>query len=153
MPVSILNSQQVDWGSNLCKLIFYLPLFHSLINSKYHTFPQIGKYSGAECHLFKVKNSILILFTPKVFLSQRVSNKYRSIRAFLISIALLKIKCCFGLGGDLELVSKDLNHLGAILHVWILWSKKKLLLFFKKKMKYFYTFNHFYSEKSSKRAK
>ena len=116
MPVSILNSQQVDWSSNLCKLIFYLPLFHSLINSKYHTFPQIGKYSSAECHLFNVKNSILC--TSKAFLSQRVSTKYGSIRAFLISIALLKIKSCFGLGGDLELVSKELNHLRAILHVY-----------------------------------
>ena len=28
-----------------------------------------------------------------------------------------------------------------------------LLLFFKRKWKYFYTFYHFYSEKSSKRAK
>ena len=40
----------------------------------------------------------------------------------------------------LELVSKELNHLAAILHVyagvWSLWSKKKMfwLLFFKKKM-------------------
>ena len=37
----------------------------------------------------------------------------------------------------LELVSKELNHLAAILHVyagvWFLWSKKKRLLFFKKK--------------------
>ena len=34
-----------------------------------------------------------------------------------------------------KVVSKELNHLVAILHVWILWSKKKnLLLFFKKKM-------------------
>ena len=31
--------------------------------------------------------------------------------------------------------------------------KNFFLLFFKKKWKYFYTFNHFYSEKSSKRAK
>ena len=38
----------------------------------------------------------------------------------------------------LELVSKELNHLAAILHVyagvWILWSKKKLLLVFNKEM-------------------
>ena len=36
----------------------------------------------------------------------------------------------------LELVSKELNHLAAILHVlhvWFLWSKKKILSFFKKK--------------------
>ena len=32
-------------------------------------------------------------------------------------------------------------------------KKEKVLLFFKKKWKYFYTLNHFYSEKSSKRAK
>ena len=41
-------------------------------------------------------------------------------------------------GTTVELVSKELNHLVAILHVyagvWILWSKKKKLLFFKKKM-------------------
>ena len=38
--------------------------------------------------------------------------------------------------------------------VWILWSKKKNCSYFsKRKWKYFYTFNHFYSEKSSKRAK
>ena len=46
--------------------------------------------------------------------------------------------------------------LGAILHVYaggFYEVKKKLLLFFKRKWKYFYTFNHFYSEKSSKRAK
>ena len=38
----------------------------------------------------------------------------------------------------IELVSKELNHLAAILHVYAgglnFWSKKKLLLFFKKKM-------------------
>ena len=32
-------------------------------------------------------------------------------------------------------------------------KKKKMLLFSKRKGKYFYTFNHFYSEKSSKNAK
>ena len=31
--------------------------------------------------------------------------------------------------------------------------KKKCYYFSKRKRKYFYTFNHFYSEKSSKRAK
>ena len=39
--------------------------------------------------------------------------------------------------------------------VWILWSKKKYFCyhFSKRKWKYFYTFNHFYSEKSSKKSK
>ena len=59
----------------------------------------------------------------------------------------------------LELVSKELNHLAAILHVfmpgvWILWIKKNFdIIFQKRKWKYFYTFNHFFSEKSPKRAK
>ena len=57
----------------------------------------------------------------------------------------------------LELVSKELNHLAAILHVyarvWFLWSKKKIKnSFSKRKWKYFYTFNHSFREKSSKRA-
>ena len=45
---------------------------------------------------------------------------------------------------SLELVSKG---------VWISWSKKNCYYFSKRKWKYFYTFNHFYNEKSSKRAK
>ena len=59
----------------------------------------------------------------------------------------------------LELVSKELNHLAAILHVYAaqgfeFYEVKKICYYFsKRKWKYFYTFNHFYSEKSSKRAK
>ena len=57
----------------------------------------------------------------------------------------------------LELVSKELNHLAAILHVyggWFLWSKeKKNISFQKEKGNIFYTLDHFYSEKSSKSAK
>ena len=57
-----------------------------------------------------------------------------------------------------ELVSKELNHLAAILHVYagglnFMKLKKKLLLFFKKKMEILLHFYHFYSKKSSKRAK
>ena len=37
--------------------------------------------------------------------------------------------------------------------VKFLWSKKKYYYFSKRKGKYFYTFNHFYSEKSSKKSK
>ena len=37
--------------------------------------------------------------------------------------------------------------------VWFLSSKKEYYYFSKRKGKYFYTFNHFYSEKSSKRVK
>ena len=107
----------------------------------------------------------------------------------------LQLKRCRRYHFGVELVSKELNHLGAILHVyarvWFLWSKinsikiskkhltsyvnaplvlelvsKELnhfagilhvyagdLHFMKKKnseRKYFYTFNHFYSKKSSK---
>ena len=54
--------------------------------------------------------------------------------------------------GWVELVSKELNHLAAILHVYA-WSLNfmKLKEFFcyyfsKRKWKYFYTFYHFYSE-------
>ena len=58
---------------------------------------------------------------------------------------------------SLELVSKELNHFAAILHVYagslIFCEVKKKYYFSKRKGKYFYTFNHFYSEKSSKRAK
>ena len=61
---------------------------------------------------------------------------------------------------QVELVSKELNHLVAILHVYAggfeFYEVKKnffLLLFFKRKWKYFYTFYHFCSEKSSKKAK
>ena len=62
---------------------------------------------------------------------------------------------------QLELVSsKELNHLAAILHVYagtlIFYEVRKKIFYYyfsKRKGKYFYTFNHFYSEKSSKRAK
>ena len=47
----------------------------------------------------------------------------------------------------LELVSKELNHLAAILHVyagvWILWGKKKKVIILQKKMEvplHFYSF-------------
>ena len=53
----------------------------------------------------------------------------------------------------LELVSKELYHLAAILHVYAGGLKKKCYYFSERKRKYFYTFNHFYGEKSSKRAK
>ena len=55
-------------------------------------------------------------------------------------------------------MSKELNHLAAILHVyagvWILWTKKKIVIIFQKENgnTYFYNFNHFDSEKSLKRA-
>ena len=58
-----------------------------------------------------------------------------------------------------ELVSKELNHLVAILHVYagglIFMKEKEKILFFKKKMEictFMYTFNHFYSKKTPKRA-
>ena len=68
----------------------------------------------------------------------------------------------------LELVSKELNHLVAILHFYagslIFIKQRKIVIIFqkengntftfsKRKGKYLYSFNHFYSEKSSKRAK
>ena len=61
-------------------------------------------------------------------------------------------------GQKLELVSKELNHLAAILHVYagglnFMKLKKNCYYFSKRKWKYFYTFNHFSSEKSSTRAK
>ena len=47
----------------------------------------------------------------------------------------------------LGLVSKELNHLEAILHVYargsIFMNQKKYYYFSKRKGKYFYTFNHF----------
>ena len=50
-----------------------------------------------------------------------------------------------------ELVSKGLNHLAAILHVYagilIFMKYLRKYYFSKRKGKYFYTFNHFYSEK------
>ena len=58
----------------------------------------------------------------------------------------------------LELVSKELNHLLAILHVcagdliYMKW-KKKYYYFSKRKGKYFYTFDRFYCEKSLKNGK
>ena len=61
-------------------------------------------------------------------------------------------------GSVVELVSKELNHLAAILHVYaegfkFYEVKKKFCYYFsKRKWKYFYTFIHFYSEKTSKRA-
>jgi hypothetical protein len=64
------------------------------------------------------------------------------------------------LQSGLEFVSKELNHLAAILHVYaggLNFMKEKIIIFCyyfsKRKWKYAYTFNHFYSEKSSKRAK
>ena len=60
------------------------------------------------------------------------------------------------LGFIIKLVSKELNHLAAILHVYaggLIFTKVRKYITFQRKGKYFYTFNHFYSEKSSKRAK
>ena len=61
---------------------------------------------------------------------------------------------------QLELVSKELNHFAAILHVYagglnFMKKKKKFVIIFQKENgnTYFYTFNNFYIEKSSKRAK
>ena len=54
---------------------------------------------------------------------------------------------------SVELVSKELNHLPAILHVYVvslIFMNKKNIIFEKEKGN---TFNHFYCEKSSKRAK
>ena len=53
----------------------------------------------------------------------------------------------------IELVSKELNHLVAILHVYFCEVKINCYFFLKRKWKYFYNFNHFHSEKPSKRAK
>ena len=47
------------------------------------------------------------------------------------------------LGGHLSTLCRDLYF----------YEVKKTLFFSKRKGKYFYAFNHFYSEKSSKRAK
>ena len=55
----------------------------------------------------------------------------------------------------LELGSKEVNHLAAILYIYaevLIFMKCKKYFFSQRKGKYFYTFNHFYSEKSSKRA-
>jgi hypothetical protein len=60
----------------------------------------------------------------------------------------------FGL--EFELVSKELNHLAVIFAClcqgFDSYEVKKYY-FAKRKGKYFYTFHHFYSEKSSKSAK
>ena len=53
-------------------------------------------------------------------------------------------------GATLELVSKELNHLEAILHVYagglnFMKKKENRNYFSKRKRKYFYTFNHLYS--------
>jgi hypothetical protein len=85
-----------------------------------------------------------------IFSSQK-QPKYFCIFIFLQTFIFIK-------GVPLELVSKELNHLAAILHVYagglIFISKIFFCYYFsKRKGKYFYTFNHFYSEKSSKRAK
>ena len=51
----------------------------------------------------------------------------------------------------------ELNHLAAILHVYagslIFMKYQKNIIIFQRNGKYLHTFNHFYSEKSSKRAK
>ena len=57
-----------------------------------------------------------------------------------------------------ELVSKELNHLADILHVyagvWFLWSKKIIIIIFQKeKVNTFTLLIIFYSEKSSNTAK
>ena len=56
---------------------------------------------------------------------------------------------------NIELVSKELNQLAAILHVYawgLIFMKWKKYYYSKREGKYFCFFNHFYSEKSSKRA-
>jgi hypothetical protein len=54
-----------------------------------------------------------------------------------------------------ELVSKELNHLAAILHVYAVglnFMKNFIFCYYfsKRKWKFFYTFNHFYSESLQK---
>ena len=52
----------------------------------------------------------------------------------------------------LDLVSKELNHLAAILHAYaggFEFYEVKKKIFFKKKIEIFYTFYHFYSENST----
>jgi hypothetical protein len=85
---------------------------------------------------------------------------HADLRGFL-TIVLVKIyhplKC--KILTRLELVSKELNHLVDILQhyagVFEIYEVKNNIYHYvsKRKGKYFYTFNHFYSEKSSKRAK
>ena len=49
---------------------------------------------------------------------------------------------------------KELNQLAAFLHVYFYEVKQYIIIFQKENGNtYFYTFNHFYSEKSSKGAK
>ena len=63
------------------------------------------------------------------------------------------------LSDKVELVSKEFKHLAAILHVYaegLNFMKLKGFFYYylsKRKCKYFYTFNHFHSEKSSKKSK
>ena len=45
------------------------------------------------------------------------------------------------------------GHFACLCRGFDFYEVKKNILFFKKKREIFYTFNHFYSEKSSKRAK
>ena len=56
----------------------------------------------------------------------------------------------------IELVSKELNQLAAILHVYAgglnFYKVKKEESFLKRKWKYFYTFNTSFRKKSSKKA-
>ena len=59
---------------------------------------------------------------------------------------------------SIESVSKELNHLAAILHLYakaLIFQevKENIIIFQKEKWKYYYTFNHCFREKLSKRAK
>ena len=54
---------------------------------------------------------------------------------------------------SLELVSKELNHRFACLCLGFDFYEVKKYYLFKRKDKYFYTFNHLYSKKSSEGAK
>ena len=75
----------------------------------------------------------------------------------LLGVALCKIVSNnYVKDNTLELVSKELNHLAFVClcrEFDFYEVKKKCYYFSKRKGKSFYTFKHFYSKKSSKRAK
>ena len=81
-----------------------------------------------------------ILVTNSIFLSLQFTLKLFLIRSNRVSVQGVK-----SLGGHFACLCRGFEFYEV--------EKKFCYYFSKRKWKYFYTFNHFYSEKSSKRAK
>ena len=117
----------------------------------------IYEFSITLYHWFRpIKN---ILWGNLVFLNYVIIELSYLLSVISLILQLFLLQCfnqfCLKFPSALELVSKELNggHFVCLCREFNFYEVKKYYYFLKRKGKYFYTFNHLYSEKSSKRAK